>query len=73
VLGDDSAEKAIEDGVVVHELGPDALLKAGDVGLLAGSLGTRRKVQRHGGHGASQLRAHVGAACERKCQLRGSR
>ena len=48
VLVDHPAEKAIEDLVVVHELGPNLLLEAGDMGLLAGPLGTRRKVQRHG-------------------------
>src|SRR6476660_6160165 len=49
VLGDHPAEEAIKDLVVVHELGPDLLLEAGDMGLLAGPLGTCRKVQRHVG------------------------
>jgi hypothetical protein len=47
ILGNDAPEEAIEDGIVVHDVGPNLRLGAGDMGLSACPFGTRRKMQRH--------------------------
>src|SRR5829696_8725517 len=53
VFGDHAAEEALQDGVVVHELGPGPLPEAGCVGEVAGPLGTSWKLQRHLGRSVS--------------------
>ena len=47
VVGDHASEEALEDGIVVHELGPNPRSEAGYMWEPAGPLGTRRKLERH--------------------------
>src|SRR5262249_59348426 len=47
VLGNNTPEETVENGVVVQELGPQAFAKAACMRLTAGPLGTRREAKRH--------------------------
>jgi hypothetical protein len=56
VFADHAVEEAIEEGVVVHELGPEPRPEAGCMWEPAGPLGTRRELERHVGRSVAEAR-----------------
>ncbi|HUK96749.1 MAG TPA: hypothetical protein VLV46_03765 [Gaiellaceae bacterium] len=66
VVGDHAVEEPIENGIVVHELGPHLRAEPGDVRERAGPLGTSGKLERHLGSEPRTPRGTNGEAAVRR-------